>query len=92
MNKEEVKGFIPAEKRVLLQLVDDETSSGLLTSTDKRTDRGVVVGRGVECKKKQSELGNEVLFNDLAVKKIVIDGRSVIMINEEQIHGTFKSK
>lgn len=92
MKGTEVKGFTPAEKRVLIELVHDETPSGILTTVEKSNDRGIVVGRGEECVKKHSELGNEVLFNPLAPKIITVGGRTVTMINEDQIYGVFDKK
>lgn len=91
MNTKEVTGFILAEKRVLVVLVPNTTSSGLTTSVEKSKDRGIVVGRGEECEKEHSIIGNDILFNPFAVKEINVDGRTLTMINEDQIYGVFKT-
>ena len=92
MKAKEVEGFIPAEKRVLVELVQPTTPSGLIETTDQSKDRGIVVGRGEECVKESSKVGTEILFNPYGTKEIAVNGRTVTMINEDQIYGRFKNQ
>lgn len=61
------------------------TSTGIITEDKKRPDTGKVISKGKSVTG-ELNIGDTVFFSEYAGKAVTVDGKDLILLNQEEIY------
>jgi len=91
-------GFVPVGDKILIEMIEEKTTSGLVlvNATDKKPSYGVVLAVGDEVPRRDksnlSLVGETVAFPDWVAQPIYVDRVKMFIMSYDEIFGYFKGK
>jgi len=86
-------GFVPVGDKILIEMIEEKTASGLVlvNARDKKPSYGVVLAVGDDVPNKSLE-GETVAFPDWVAQPIYVDRVKMFIMSYDEIFGYFKGK